>query len=190
MVEMGLFLINFNNQYDFNQINDIVIVCGKMRYIGLEMQVCYDLGMLMLMFDNVFIYVSYVYVNVEICEKGDIYGNLVLFFLKYKGMLGVDYKLGNWMFNLNSDFQFSQFVDNVNMVKESVDGSIGCIFGFMFWGVCVVYDFGLQMVDLNLVFGVKNIFDQDYFICFYDDNNKGIYVGQLCMLYMQGLLKF
>lgn len=187
---MGLFLINFNNQYDFNQINDIVIVRGKTRYIGLETQVRYDLGTLTLTFDNVFIYVSYAYVNAEIREKGDIYGNLVLFFSKYKGTLGVDYKLGNWTFNLNSDFQFSQFADNVNTVKESVDGSIGRIFGFMFWGVRVAYDFGSQMVDLNLVFGVKNIFDQDYFIRFYDDNNKGIYVGQSRTLYMQGSLKF
>ncbi|HIH9651263.1 TPA: hypothetical protein ACYVCC_005702, partial [Klebsiella pneumoniae] len=37
---------------------------------------------------------------------------------------------------------------------------------------------------------VKNIFDQDYFIRSYDDNNKGIYAGQPRTLYMQGSLKF
>ena len=47
-----------------------------------------------------------------------------------------------------------------------------------------------QQADLNLAFGVKNIFDQDYFIRSYDDNNKGIYAGQPRTLYMQGALKF
>ncbi|WP_428996247.1 hypothetical protein, partial [Pseudomonas aeruginosa] len=54
----------------------------------------------------------------------------------------------------------------------------------------VAYDFGPQMADLNLAFGVKNIFDQDYFIRSYNDNNKGIYAGQPRTLYMQGSLKF
>ncbi|EFX2738193.1 TonB-dependent receptor, partial [Shigella sonnei] len=93
-------------------------------------------------------------------------------------------------FNLNSDFQSSQFADNANTVKESADGSTGRIPGFMLWGARVVYDFGPQMADLNLAFGVKNIFDQDYFIRSYDDNNKGIYAGQPRTLYMQGSLKF
>ena len=54
----------------------------------------------------------------------------------------------------------------------------------MFRGARVAYDFGPQMADLNLAFGVKNIFDQDYFIRSYDDNNKGIYAGQPRTLYM------
>ena len=107
-----------------------------------------------------------------------------------EGTLGVDYKPGNWTFNLNSDFQSSQFADNANTVKESADGSTGRIPGFMLWGARVAYDFGPQMADLNLAFGVKNIFDQDYFIRSYDDNNKGIYAGQPRTLYMQGSLKF
>ncbi|KTG74967.1 hypothetical protein K26_04545 [Klebsiella pneumoniae] len=33
--EMGLFLINFNNQYDSNQTNDTVTARGKTRHTGL-----------------------------------------------------------------------------------------------------------------------------------------------------------
>ncbi|MCZ5840867.1 TonB-dependent receptor, partial [Escherichia coli] len=62
--------------------------------------------------------------------------------------------------------------------------------GFMLWGARVAYDFGPQMADLNLAFGVKNIFDQDSFIRSYNDNNNGIYAGQPRTLYMQGSLKF
>lgn len=128
--------------------------------------------------------------NAEIREKGDTYGNQVPFSPKHKGTLGVDYKPGSWTFNLNSDFQSSQFADNANTVKESADGSTGRIPGFMLWGARVAYDFGPQMADLNLAFGVKNIFDQAYFTRSYDDNNKGIYAGQPRTLYMQGSLKF
>ncbi|MGK3285555.1 TonB-dependent receptor family protein, partial [Klebsiella pneumoniae] len=188
--EMGLFLINFNNQYDSNQTNDTVTARGKTRHTGLETQARYDLGTLTPTLDNVSVYASYAYVNAEIREKGDTYGNQVPFSPKHKGTLGVDYKPGNWTFNLNSDFQSSQFADNANTVKESADGSTGRIPGFMLWGARVAYDFGPQMADLNLAFGVKNIFDQDYFIRSYDDNNKGIYAGQPRTLYMQGSLKF
>ncbi|MFW8292172.1 TonB-dependent Fe(3+) dicitrate receptor FecA [Klebsiella pneumoniae] len=188
--EMGLFLINFNNQYHSNQTNDTVTARGKTRHTGLETLVRYDLGTLTPTLDNVSVYASYAYVNAEIREKGDTYGNQVPFSPKHKGTLGVDYKLGSWTFNLNSDFQSSQFADNANTVKESADGSTGRIPGFMLWGASVAYDFGPQMADLNLAFGVKNIFDQDYFIRSYDDNNKGIYAGQPRTLYMQGALKF
>ncbi|WP_162857840.1 TonB-dependent receptor domain-containing protein, partial [Shigella flexneri] len=92
----------------------------------------------------------------HLTDSGDTYGNLVPFSPKHKGTLGVDYKPGNWTFNLNSDFQSSQFADNANTVKESADGSTGRIPGFMLWGARVAYDFGPQMADLNLAFGVKN----------------------------------
>nr|VXZ92855.1 Iron(III) dicitrate transport protein FecA [Klebsiella pneumoniae] len=39
---MGLFLINFNNQYDSNQTNDTVTARGKTRHTGLETQARYD----------------------------------------------------------------------------------------------------------------------------------------------------
>ncbi len=77
--EMGLFLINFNNQYDSNQTNDTVTARGKTRHTGLETQARYDLGTLTPTLDNVSVYASYAYVNAEIREKGDTYGNQVPF---------------------------------------------------------------------------------------------------------------
>lgn len=72
---MGLFLINFNNQYDSNQTNDTVTARGKTRHTGLETRARYDLGTLTPTLDNVSVYASYAYVNAEIREKGDTYGN-------------------------------------------------------------------------------------------------------------------
>lgn len=188
--EMGLFLINFNNQYDSNQINDTVTARGKTRHTGVETQARYDLSSLTPTLENVSVYASYAYVNAEIREKGDTYGNQVPFSAKHKGTLGMDYKPGRWTFNLNSELQSSQFADNANTVEESADGSNGRIPGFMLWGARVGYEFGPQMANLNLAFGVKNMFDQEYFTRSYEDNNKGLYAGQPRTLYMQGALKF
>ncbi|BBV76969.1 transporter [Raoultella planticola] len=188
--EMGLFLINFNNQYDANQTNDTVTARGKTRHSGLETRTRYDLGDLNSQLDNLSVYASYAYVNAIIREKGDTYGNQVPFSPRHKGTIGVDYKPGNWTFNLNSDFQSSQFADNANTVEESADGSTGRIPGYMLWGARVAYDFGPQMANLNLAFGVKNIFDHAYYTRSYDDNNKGIYAGQPRTLYLQGAMTF
>ncbi|HDX8869228.1 TonB-dependent Fe(3+) dicitrate receptor FecA [Klebsiella michiganensis] len=188
--EMGLFLINFNNQYDSNQTNDTVTARGKTRHSGLEAQTRYALGELSPALDNLSVYASYAYVNAEIREKGDTYGNQVPFSPKHKGTFGVDYKPGSWTFNLNGDFQSSQFADNANTVAESADGSTGRIPGYMLWGARVAYDFGPQMANLNLALGVKNIFDHAYYTRSYDDNNKGLYAGQPRTLYLQGSMKF
>lgn len=188
--EIGLFLINFNNQYDSNQTNDTVTARGKTRHSGLEAQTRYSLGELSPALDNLSLYASYAYVNAEIREKGDTYGNQVPFSPKHKGSFGVDYKPGSWTFNLNSDFQSSQFADNANTVAESADGSTGSIPGYMLWGARVAYDFGPQMANLNLALGVKNIFDHEYYTRSYDDNNKGLYAGQPRTLYLQGSMKF
>ncbi|WP_154063243.1 TonB-dependent Fe(3+) dicitrate receptor FecA [Klebsiella grimontii] len=188
--EIGLFLINFNNQYDSNQTNDTVTARGKTRHSGLEAQTRYSLGELSPALDNLSLYASYAYVNAEIREKGDTYGNQVPFSPKHKGSFGVDYKPGSWTFNLNSDFQSSQFADNANTVAESADGSTGRIPGYMLWGARVAYDFGPQMANLNLALGVKNIFDHEYYTRSYDDNNKGLYAGQPRTLYLQGSMKF
>ena len=68
-----------------------------------------------------------------------LYGNLVPFSPKHKGTLGVDYKPGNWTFNLNSDFQSSQFADNANTVKESADGlSLIHIYNLPSFGVSIL----------------------------------------------------
>ena len=57
--EMGLFLINFNNQYDSNQTNDTVTARGKTRHSGLEAQTRYALGELSPALDNLSVYASY-----------------------------------------------------------------------------------------------------------------------------------
>lgn len=188
--EAGLFLINFSNQYDSNQVTDSVTARGKTRHTGLESKVRYDLGDLSPALENLSVSASYAYVNAVIREQGDYHGNQVPFSPKHKGTLGLDYLTGSWTFNFNSEYQSSQFADNANTREESADGSTGRIPGFMLWGARANYDFGPQYANLNLAVGVKNIFDHEYFTRAYDDNNKGIYAGQPRTVYLQGSVKF
>lgn len=188
--EAGLFLINFNNQYDSDQTNDSVTARGKTRHTGLETQVRYDLSELTPKLENLAVYANYTYVNAEIRQKGENFGNQVPFSPKHKGALGIDYTPGNWTFNVSGDYQSSQFADNANTEKESADGSTGRIPGFMLWGARVNYNFGPRVSNLNVALGVKNLFNHEYFTRAYDDNNKGIYAGQPRTFYLQGSLKF
>ena len=188
--EVGLFLINFSNQYDANQVTDSVTARGKTRHTGIESQLRYDLGDLSPELENFSAYASYAYVNAVIREAGETHGNQVPFSPKHKGTMGLDYTTGNWTLNVNSEFQSSQFADNANTEKESADGSTGRIPGFMLWGARANYNFGPQLANLNLAAGVKNLFDQHYFTRAYDDNNKGIYAGQPRTFYLQGSVKF
>ncbi|MBH2867115.1 TonB-dependent siderophore receptor [Serratia marcescens] len=188
--EIGLFLINFNNQYDSNQVTDSVTARGKTRHAGLEGSLRCDLSQLTPKLDDLTAYASYAYVNATIREDGGYEGNQVPFSPKHKGTLGLDYTPGNWAFNLNGEFQSSQFADNANTVAESADGSTGRIPGYMLWGVRAAYDFGPEMAGLNLGVGVKNLFNHEYFTRAYDDNNKGLYVGQPRTIYLQGSVKF
>ncbi len=187
--EAGIFLINFNNQYDSNQIDDSVTARGKTRHSGLETQFRYDLSALSPHLENISIYASYAYVNAEIREHGETYGNQVPFSPKNKGVVGIDYTPGSWAFNINGEYQSGQFADNANTVAESADGSTGRIAGYMLWGARVGYDFGPQYSHLKVGFGVKNLFDQPYYIRSYDDNNKGLYAGEPRTFYMQASLK-
>ena len=68
--EIGLFLINFNNQYDSNQVTDSVTARGKTRHAGLEGSLRYDLSQLTPKLDDLTAYASYAYVNATIREDG------------------------------------------------------------------------------------------------------------------------
>lgn len=205
--EARLFLINFSNQYDVNQVTDSVTARGKTRHTGLETKLRYDLGDLSASLENFSVTTSYAYVNAVIREQGGYYGNQVPFSpkhsqvpfsskhqvpfsSKHKGAMGMDYRTGSWTLNLNGEYQSAPFANNANTVEENADGRTGRIPGFMFLGARANYDFGPQYANLNLTIGVKNIFDHEYFTRAYDDNNQGIYVGQPRSVYLQGSLKF
>ncbi|GAA0483957.1 MULTISPECIES: TonB-dependent Fe(3+) dicitrate receptor FecA [Tatumella] len=187
--EAGIFLINFNNQYDSNQTDDSVTARGKTRHSGLETSARYDLSALSPRLEDIAVYASYAYVNAVILEHGSTYGNQVPFSPKHKGVVGIDYTPGQWSFTLNGEYQSRQYADNANTVAASADGSTGRIAGYMLWGARVGYDFGPQYSHLKVGVGVKNMFDQPYYIRSYDDNNKGLYAGQPRTFYMQASIK-
>ncbi|WP_277962922.1 TonB-dependent Fe(3+) dicitrate receptor FecA [Pseudomonas sp. RIT-To-2] len=188
--ELGLFLINFNNQYDSNQTNDTVIARGKTRHQGVETSVHYALDGLTPALAGFDVYATYAYVDATIREDGPNKGNQVPFSSRHKGTLGMGYTEGPWKLNLDSSYQSSQFADNENTRAESADGSTGRIPGYVLFNSRAAYDFGPQLSNLNVAVGVKNIFNHEYFTRSYDDNNKGKYVGEPRTVYLQTSVAF
>ncbi|NER66445.1 TonB-dependent siderophore receptor [Pseudomonas sp. MAFF212427] len=188
--EAGLFLINFDNQYESNQTTDDVIARGETRHQGVETSVKYALDGLTPALAGFDVYASYAFVDASIREEGPNRGNRVPFSSKHKGTLGVGYTDGPWQLNLDSTYQSSQFADNANTSTESADGAAGRIPGYMLFSSRAGYDFGPQLSNLNVAVGVKNIFNHQYFTRSFDDNNKGKYVGEPRTVYLQTAVAF
>ncbi|MBD8492454.1 TonB-dependent Fe(3+) dicitrate receptor FecA [Pseudomonas syringae] len=188
--EIGVFLINFDNQYESNQTNDSVIARGETRHQGVETRINYALDGLNPALAGFDVYASYAFVDATIREDGPNKGNRVPFSSRHKGTLGVSYTEGPWKLNLDSALQSAQFADNANTRAESADGSTGKIPGYMVVGTRAAYDFGPQLSDLNVAVGVKNVFNRDYFTRSFDDNNKGKYVGEPRTIYVQTSVAF
>ncbi|PVZ42049.1 TonB-dependent Fe(3+) dicitrate receptor FecA [Pseudomonas sp. CC120222-01a] len=188
--EFGVFLINFDNQYESNQTNDSVIARGETRHQGIETSVRYALDGLSPALAGFDVHASYAFVDATIREDGPNKGNQVPFSSRHKGNLGVGYSEGPWQLNLDGSFQSSQYADNANTSAESADGSTGRIPGYMLVSTRAGYDFGPQLSNLKVAVGVKNLFNREYYTRSFDDNNKGKYVGEPRTLYVQTSVEF
>lgn len=188
--ELGAFLINFNNQYDSSQTTDSVIARGKTRHQGLETAFAYRLDDWMPALKGVEVYANYAYVDAFIREEGPNRGNQVPFSSRHKGLVGVAYAQDAWQVGLEGQFQSAQYADNANTVAESEDGSTGRIPGYGIWNLRGSYQFGPSLMNLKLGAGIRNVFGREYFTRSYDDNNKGIYLGQPRTVFIQGSLAF
>ncbi len=188
--EAGLFLINFNNQYDSSQTTDSVIARGKTRHQGLETAIAYRMDQWMPALKGMELYANYAYVDAYIREEGPNQGNQVPFSSRHKGLVGISYRQDAWQLGFEGQFQSSQYADNANTVAESADGSTGRIPGYGVWNLRGSYDFGPSWSHLKLGAGIKNLFGREYFTRSYDDNNKGIYLGQPRTVYLQASLRF
>ncbi|QHG63330.1 TonB-dependent Fe(3+) dicitrate receptor FecA [Pseudomonas putida] len=188
--EFGVFLINFDNQYESNQTNDSVIARGETRHQGIETSVRYALDGLSPALAGFDVHASYAFVDATIREDGPNKGNQVPFSSRHKGNLGVGYTEGPWQLNLDGSFQSSQYADNANTSAESADGSTGRIPGYMLVSTRAGYDFGPQLSNLKVAVGVKNLFNREYYTRSFDDNNKGKYVGEPRTLYVQTSVEF
>lgn len=183
--QLGVFALNFSNQYESNQEQNTVYARGKTRHVGLEGSVHYDLGKAADALKGYGVYANYAYVDASIREEGPNKGNQVPFSPKHKAVFGVDYKSGSWKAGVDGAVQSGQFADNRNTVMESADGSNGHIPGYMLWNIRTSYAFGAAYRNLVIGAGIKNLFDRKYFTRSFDDNNKGLYVGQPRTVFLQ-----
>ncbi|RMH92984.1 TonB-dependent siderophore receptor [Lysobacter pythonis] len=190
LVSAGLFAITFSNQYESNQQTNSVYARGKTRHQGLEANVAYELAGWHPALSGFSAYANYAYVDARILEEGPNKGNQVPFSSRHKLVMGLDYRQGPWKLGVDGSAQSGQFSDNRNTSMESPAGNNGRIPGHMVWGLHGSHAFGSNYKDLTLGVGVRNVFGKRYFTRSFDDNNRGIYVGQPRTLYLQASMKF
>jgi len=178
-----LFLLNFSNQYESNQITDSVYARGKTRHQGLEASLAYDFG-------GISMYSNYAYVDAHIAEDGPYKGNQLPFSSRQQLTLGLNWNKGAWTLGSSGVAQSSQFADNANTVTQSAKGNNGRIPGHMTWSLYGNYAFQGQTSKLKLGAGVRNVLGKRYYTRAFDDNNNGIYAGQPRTLYVQADMKF
>lgn len=188
--DVGLFLINFNNQFESSQSTDSVIARGKTRHQGLEASFAYQMEGLWPALKGVRLHGNYAYVDAHIREEGPNKGKQVPFSSRHKGLLGVSYTQAGLQLGLEGVFQSAQFADNANTVAPSADGRAGRIPGHGTWNLRAAYDFGPAWSHLKLSLGVKNIGDRRVYTRSYDDNNRGLYLGQPRTVYVQASARF
>lgn len=183
--ELGAFLINFDNQYESNQLTDSITARGKTRHEGIEASASYQLGALDRRLTGFSTYFNYAYVNATIREQGSTFGNQVPFSSRHKGLVGMGYRSGGWHIDVNGQVQSGQYADNANTQQENARGNNGWIPGFVIWNASGSYKFGKRPADPTASLGIKNLFDRRYFTRSFDDNNRGKYVGQPRSFYVQ-----
>ncbi|TJZ73307.1 TonB-dependent Fe(3+) dicitrate receptor FecA [Chitiniphilus eburneus] len=188
--ELGAFLINFDNQYESNQVTDSVTARGETRHQGIEAAGRYHLIGLDERLRGLNAFFNYAFVDARIREAGANQGNYVPFSPRHKGLLGMDYRIAAWQFALDGQAQSGMYADNANTREENARGNTGWIPGYMVWGLNGSYDFGPTLANLTLRFGVKNVFDRRYFTRSFDDNNRGKYVGEPRTFYLNASAAF
>ncbi|WP_373454479.1 TonB-dependent siderophore receptor [Bordetella genomosp. 9] len=159
---------------------------GATTHNGVEFAVDYD-------FDKagplagLNLYANYTYVR-AIQKSGEFEGNDVPFYSRQTGTVGGRYTVRNWVFNVFSTAQSSQYSDTANTDKESADATNGRVPGFSVWNAQLSYRLP-QWKGSELAFGVNNVFDRRYYTR-NTDTNGGRMVGAPRMVYVQARVAY
>ena len=192
--ELTAFYIDFSNQLQY--IDNITgwTSLGATKHQGIELAASYDLGDLTPTLDGASVYSSYTYTR-AVATKGNFANKDLPMYSRQVFTVGGRYTTGNWTWNVDGYAQSGQQspgsakTSTHYITDESDSGQYGRSPGYMVWGARGEYNFGPSMSNLRIGAGVKNLFDQRYFIRS-TDNNYGKYVGAPRTYYVQASVDF
>lgn len=167
---------------------------GATKHQGIEAAAHYDLGSLVPSLEGLSVYGTYTYTQATF-EAGAFQGKDLPFYSRHFGTIGANYRYESWMINADTSGQSKQHspgnaTDGATYVTaEDATGRLGDIPGYATVNLRVAY----QPEDVKnapkFAFGVKNLFDKEYFTRS-TDNNGGKFVGQPRTFFVNASITF
>lgn len=155
---------------------------GATKHQGIEAAAQYDLGGLTSTLDGLSVYATYTYTEATY-EAGAFQGKDLPFYSRHFGTVGASYRTEDWVVNADILAQSKQHspgtaTDGATYVTdEDATGRLGDIPGYGIVNLRVAYQPEDSKNAPKFAFGVKNLFDKEYFTRS-TDNNGGKFVGQ------------
>ncbi len=178
--ELTLFNINFNNKLQWDDALGYHVNRGRTQHYGFESAASYEFSD-----TGLSTYGNLSYTKATF-KEGDLDGKELPYYSNWVGNLGVQYAHKNWTYNLESYAQSSQYSDNENTPDLNVVSNTyyrGHLPGFMAWNARASYAFS----DNRVSFGVKNLFNQNYYTLSGPDQpyGAGISTGAPATVYVE-----
>ncbi|MBV1786821.1 TonB-dependent siderophore receptor [Marinobacterium sp. D7] len=157
--ELTLFHIDFENKLQWSDALGHHVNRGETEHYGVEMALAYDLTANLNLHGNL----AYTYAEFK---EGDLKGNELPYYSNWTANLGAQYRRGDWSYNLEGYAQSSQYTDNDNTESLTVVDDTyfrGHMPGYMIWNTRAGYRIPGMGSNTQVAFGLKNLFDQQYY---------------------------
>lgn len=195
--ELTLFNIDFDKELQLSR--DIVgdgqwTDLGATRHRGVESAIRYDMSDLSESLRGLSVYATYTYTQ-AVSRAGVFQGRDLPLYSRQVASLGARYAVNQWTFNADVYMQSKQHSPGSPnpgakyVSDEDESGRLGDIPGYATVAVRAEYDFGHEMNDLKIAFGIKNLFDRRYYTRS-TDNSGGKFVGMPRTAYLQASVAF
>ncbi|TCL71269.1 TonB-dependent siderophore receptor [Rhizobium sp. BK251] len=155
---------------------------GATQHRGIEAAASYDLSEVAPFFDGLSLSATYTYTEATY-QAGAFKGRDLPFYSRHVGSFGARYQYEDWVFNTDVFAQSKQHSPGnaaegaTYVTDEDPTGRLGDIPGYATVNLRVAYEPQDKKNAPKLAFGVKNLFDKEYFTRS-TDNNGGKFVGQ------------
>ena len=155
---------------------------GATKHRGIEAAARYDLGGIASQLEGLSLYATYTY-TAATYEAGAFKGHDLPFYSRNFGSIGASYRYNDWLINADVLAQSKQHSPGTAtegaeyVTDEDATGRLGDIPGYATANLRIAYQPEDNKNAPKLAFGVKNLFDKEYFTRA-TDNNGGKFVGQ------------
>lgn len=152
------FRFDFDNKLEF--VNQLVGFrnLGKARHQGIETEFAWRPEPV----PGLQLATAYTFVNTEQLS-GQFMGKELPMAPHHQLSQRVNYRSGDWNWNLNGLYQSDSFSDGANTVTENASGSIGPIPSFTVWNAQVTHKSRWNKKTITTSLGINNLFDKDYY---------------------------